>query len=625
MTENKEIRKKVEYTEDTIQTLASLEHIRLRPGMYIGKLGDGSNFNDGIYILLKEVIDNSIDEFIEGNGKKIDIRLDEETKNISVRDYGRGIPHGKVIDCVSVINTGGKFNNDVFQYSVGLNGVGTKAVNALSAYFRVVSYREGKYKEAIFEKGKLISESENSTKEKNGTFIEFLPDPEKFPNYEYNINFITKRMWYYAYLNKGLKIDFNEEIITSKFGLLDLLSDEIETPLYEPIYYSSKKLEFSFTHIGAYGETHFSFVNGQYTADGGTHQAAFREGILKGVNGYSKRPYDGKDIRDGIVGAISIKIKDPNFESQTKNRLGNTEIKSGIVNEVKDFITNFLYKNKETADVIIHKIELNEKIRKELKSVQKEAKEMSKKTSIRIPKLKDCKFHKNDVLTVKMKKKGTWRGDKSLIFLTEGDSAAGSMVAKRDVETQAIFALRGKPLNTYGLKREVIYKNEEFFNIEKALNIQDGIEDLRYDKIVLATDSDPDGLHIRNLLLTFFLSFYEDIVLKGHVYILETPLFRVRNKKETIYCYDERERKAALKKLKKSTNPEITRFKGLGEISPSEFGAFIGEDIRLVKVNIEHLKDIPSTLEFYMGKNTSDRKEYVMSNLDRADENWFRI
>ncbi len=361
---NKETRKKVAYNEDAIQTLASLEHIRLRPGMYIGKLGDGSNFNDGIYVLLKEVIDNSIDEFIEGNGKKIDVKLDEETQMVSVRDYGRGIPHGKVIDCVSVINTGGKFNNDVFQYSVGLNGVGTKAVNALSSYFKVVSYRDGKYKEAIFEKGKLISESENSTTEKNGTFIEFLPDLEKFPEYEYNTNFITKRMWYYAYLNKGLKIDFNEEIITSKFGLLDLLIDEIESPLYEPIYYSSKKLEFVFTHIGAYGETHFSFVNGQYTADGGTHQAAFREAILKAVNSYSKKQYDGKDIRDGIVGAVSIKIKDPNFESQTKNRLGNTEIKSPLIAEVKDFLVNFLYKNKEIADTIIHKIEINEKIRK---------------------------------------------------------------------------------------------------------------------------------------------------------------------------------------------------------------------------------------------------------------------
>ncbi len=604
----------VKYDESKIQTLSSLDHIRLRTGMYIGRLGDGSTYEDGIYILLKEIVDNSIDEYIEGFGKKIII--DIEGTKVSVRDFGRGIPLGKVVDCVSIINTGGKFNSDVFQFSVGLNGVGTKAVNALSESYMVRSVREEKYREVIFSKGKLLEDRSGTTKDPDGTYTEFVPDAEIFKEFEFNFDFITKRLYYYAFLNKGLKIYFNNEKIVSSGGLLDLLTEQVEYPLYEPIYYCSNSLEFVFTHIDSYGESYYSFVNGQYTNDGGTHQSAFREAILKAVNEYGKKLYEAKDVRDGIVGAIAVKVRNPIFESQTKNKLGNTEIKSKIISEVKDFLIDFFYKHPEAAESIFLKIALNEKIRKELKAVQQEAKELSKKTSIRIPKLKDCKYHFNEVPTGR--KKELWRGDESVIFLTEGDSAAGSMISSRDVETQAIFALRGKPLNVLGLKRDVIYKNEEFYNIIKTMNIEDGTDNLRYSKIIIATDSDPDGLHIRNLLLTFFLHFYESLILKGHIYILETPLFRVRNKKETVYCYNENEKTSAVKKL--GADPEVTRFKGLGEISPKEFGRFIGPDMRLIQVSVEHLKDIPDTLEFYMGKNTPDRKSYIMENLDRIEE-----
>lgn len=603
------------YTGDKIQTLSSLEHIRKRPGMYIGRLGDGTNYDDGIYVLLKEIIDNSIDEYIEGYGKKIEIKLEENS--VRVRDYGRGIPLGKVIDCVSKINTGGKFNNEVFQYSVGLNGVGTKAVNALSRDFLVSSFRDGEFVKGVFARGEKISEERGETKEANGTLFEFTPDKELFGEYSYNYDFIKKRILYYSYLNRGLKFYFNDEIIVSKNGLLDLINEEVENYIYEPIYFPLEKYEFVFTHIEAYGERYYSFVNGQYTNDGGTHQSAFREAILKAINEFSKKQYDGKDVRDGICGAIAIKIQEPIFESQTKNKLGNTEIKSEIINTVKPLLIDFFYKNPEITDKIIKKIELNEKIRKELKSVQKEAKEMSKKTSIRIPKLKDCKYHYNDA--VSSKKKSKWRGDESMIFLTEGDSAAGSMISCRDVETQAIFALKGKPKNVFNLKKDQIYKNEELFGIVKALNIEDGIEELRYSKIILATDADPDGLHIRNLLLTFFLQFFEAIVLKGYIYILETPLFRVRNKKQTFYCYDEKEKQNAIKALGKKY--EITRFKGLGEISPKEFKNFISQDqMRLQKVNINHSREIYDTLGFYMGKNTDERRDYIMNNLDRAEE-----
>ncbi|MBN1970100.1 MAG: type IIA DNA topoisomerase subunit B [Candidatus Delongbacteria bacterium] len=605
-------RREVEYDDNAIQTLSSLDHIRKRTGMYIGRQGDGSNYDDGIYILLKEVVDNSVDEFIEGNGKKIEITLTDN--KVSVRDYGRGIPLNSVIKCVSNINTGGKFNNDVFQFSAGLNGVGLKAVNALSVHFRVVSHRDGFIKEAIYSEGVLISEKDGETKEKNGTFIEFLPDEKIFKHYQFNIDYIKKRLWYYAYLNKGLKICFNDEIIMSKGGLEDLISEEVDSPLYQPIYYSSNKLEFVFTHVPVYGENHYSFVNGQYTCDGGTHLSAFREAILKAINEYFKKQYDGKDVRDGIVGAIAIKILEPIFESQTKNKLGNNDVKGWIVNEVKNFLVDYLYKNQDVASLIEEKILLNEKIRKELKSVQKEIKELSKKSSIRIPKLRDCKHHLNDV--VPPRKRSSWRGEESMIFLTEGDSAAGSMINCRDSETQAIFALRGKPLNVYGLKRDAIYKNEEFYNITKALNIEDNFDNLRYAKIVIATDSDPDGLHIRNLLVTFFLQYYEKLVINGLIYVLETPLFRVRNKKKTIYCYNEEEKQSAIIEI--GGKPEITRFKGLGEISPNEFKQFLGENIRLVQVNINRSKEVLSTLEFYMGKNTPERKQYIMENLDRA-------
>lgn len=603
----------VKYDESKIQTLSSLEHIRLRTGMYIGRLGDGSTYEDGIYILLKEIVDNSIDEYIEGYGKKIIIDIVDN--KVSVRDFGRGIPLGKVIDCVSKINTGGKFNSDVFQFSVGLNGVGTKAVNALSESFTVKSFRDGRFKQVIYSKGVLLEESDGKTNEPDGTYTEFIPDSEIFREFKFNFDYITKRLCYYSYLNKGLKLYFNSEKIVSTGGLLDLLTEQVEYPLYEPIYYSSSSLEFVFSHIDSYGESYYSFVNGQYTNDGGTHQSAFREAILKAVNEYGKKQYEAKDVRDGIVGAIAVKVKQPIFESQTKNKLGNTEIKSKIISEVKDFLIDYFYKHQDVADHIFMKIALNEKIRKELRAVQNEARELSKKTSIRIPKLKDCKYHFNEVPTGR--KKDLWRGDESVIFLTEGDSAAGSMISSRDVETQAIFALRGKPLNVQGKKRDVIYKNEEFYNIIKTMNIEDGLDNLRYSKIILATDSDPDGLHIRNLLLTFFLHFYESLILKGHIYILETPLFRVRNKKETIYCYNENEKSQAVKKL--GSDPEITRFKGLGEISPKEFGRFIGPDMRLIQVSVEHIKDIPDTLEFYMGSNTPERRNYIMDNLDRIE------
>lgn len=606
--------KKVAYNEDTIQTLSSLEHIRLRSGMYIGRLGNGSAYDDGIYVLLKEVIDNSIDEFIEGHGKKIHITIEDNL--VSIRDYGRGIPLGKLADCVSKINTGGKFNNEVFQFSVGLNGVGTKAVNALSSSFTAKSFRDGKFKEIQFSKGNLLNENDGFSKEPNGTLISFMADEEVFGKYSYNFEFVKKRLDYYAYLNKGLKLYFNNEIIESRNGLLDLLQNEIEETLYEPIYYHSNQLEFTFTHVDAYGETHYSFVNGQYTNDGGTHQSAFREAILKAVNEFSKKQFDGKDVRDGLVGTIAIKITDPIFESQTKNKLGNTDVRSWIVNEVKNFIIDYLFKNPDIATAIVNKATLNEKVRKELKNVQKEAREMSKKTSIRIPKLKDCKYHLCD--PEKKKTRKDWRGEESSIFLTEGDSAAGSMVSCRDVETQAIFALRGKPKNVFGLKRDEIYKNEELFNIVKSLDIEDSLENLRYNKVIMATDSDPDGLHIRNLLLTFFLTYFENLVIKGHVYVLETPLFRVRDKKQTFYCYNDDEKEKAIKKLKGKA--EITRFKGLGEISPKEFKQFIGPDIRLVQVNIKYLKDIAKTLKFYMGKNTPERKTYIMNNLDRIEE-----
>lgn len=600
-----------QYDESSVKTLDALSHIRLRPGMYIGRLGDGAHPDDGIYIMLKEVIDNSVDEFIMKQGKKIIIDIDEESQTISVRDYGRGIPLGKVVECVSQINTGAKYNDDVFQFSVGLNGVGTKAVNALSSHFVVRSHRDGHFFEAQFTQGILKEKAEGKTKEQNGTYIQFVPDREVFKKFHFQKEYILRRLWHYAYLNTGLNLSFNGEQIESKNGLLDLLNSEVSADdrLYEPLHYRGKMLEFAFLHTQSYGETYFSFVNGQYTADGGTHLSAFREGLLKGVNEYSKKNFQGVDIREGIVGTILVKVKDPIFESQTKNKLGNTDLRAPVVQEVKDAVIDLLYKNPTTANQIIERIVFNEKLRKELANVKKEAKEKQKKISFKIPKLRDCKYHFQD---------GTEHGDKSMIFLTEGDSASASIVASRDPLTQAVFSLRGKPLNVFGMKLDQLYKNEEMFNLMSALNVEDDIGQLRYQKIVLATDADVDGMHIRNLLITFFLTYFEGLVMNGHLFILETPLFKVRNKEKTFYCYSEEERDIAIDKLKKGV--EITRFKGLGEISPNEFKQFISKDIRLIPVAINAFSDIKMTLEFYMGKNTPERKQFIMRNLVNEDE-----
>ncbi|KIA77304.1 DNA topoisomerase 4 subunit B [Parachlamydia acanthamoebae] len=593
------------YDESSVKTLGALEHIRLRSGMYIGRLGDGSHPDDGIYIMVKEVIDNSVDEFIMKHGNRIIIGVDPEQGLISVRDFGRGIPLGKVIDCVSQINTGAKYNDDVFQFSVGLNGVGTKAVNALSSHFLVRSHREGKSMEAVFSQGKLIREKSQKTSEPDGTYVEFIPDKEIFKKYRFEPEYIQKRLWHYAYLNTGLILEYNGQDIYSENGLLDLLNEEVtEDRLYEPLYYRGKLLEFAFLHTQSYGESYFSFVNGQYTSDGGTHLSAFREGILKGVNEYSKKNFQGVDLREGIVGTVAVRIKDPVFESQTKNKLGNTELRGPLVQEVKDAVVNMLYKNSSTANSIIERIVFNEKLRKELAAVKKEAKEKQKKISFKIPKLRDCKYHAQDKADV---------GEKTMIFLTEGDSASASIVASRDPLTQAVFSLRGKPLNVHGMKIDQLYKNEEMFNLMSALNIEDDIENLRYQKVILATDADVDGMHIRNLLITFFLTYFEGLVLNGHLFILETPLFKVRNREKTLYCYSEEERDKAIKQLKKGI--EVTRFKGLGEISPNEFKQFIGKDIRLIPVTISLFSDIKTTLDFYMGKNTPKRKQFIMENL----------
>ena len=591
------------YDESKIKTLSSLEHIRLRSGMYIGRLGSGADPEDGIYVLIKEVVDNSIDEFIMGHGKRIQVELDAEAKVAKIRDYGRGIPLGKIVECVSVINTGAKYNSEVFQFSVGLNGVGTKAVNALSSHFVVRAHREGKFAEATFSKGKLLDQKKGKTTEPDGTYVEFVPDEEIFGSYDFNEDFLKRRMWNYACLNSGLKVGYNGEVYETKMGLLDFLNREVgEDALYEPSYYKSKQLEFSFTHTNHYGESYFSFVNGQFTNDGGTHLSAFREGILKGVNEFYKKSFNGVDVRESILGTVAVKLQSPVFESQTKNKLGNTDVRGWIVNEVKGAVIDWLHKNKPAADTLSSKISQNESLRKELASVKKEAKENAKKISIKIPKLKDSKYHLAD-------KKF---GEETTVFITEGQSAAGSIVSCRDVNTQAIFTLKGKPQNVYGKNKAAIYKNEELYYVMMALGIEESIENLRFNRIVLATDADVDGYHIRNLLLTFFLNYFEELVHAGHVYILETPLFRVRNKSETVYCYSEKERDAALKKIK---GPEITRFKGLGEISPKEFGQFIGDGMRLVKVSLDSIHQVGETLEFFMGKNTPTRREYIMENL----------
>ncbi|MBQ37698.1 MAG: DNA topoisomerase IV [Gemmatimonadaceae bacterium] len=574
--------------------------------MYIGRLGDGSDPDDGIYVLLKEVIDNSIDEFITGNGRKVEVKI--EGDHVRVRDFGSGIPLGKLVECVSVINTGAKYNDEIYQFSVGLNGVGTKAVNALSQSFRVVSYRNGQYAEALFERGDLKKETKKgkAAREPDGTLVEFVPDEEIFGEYEYNVEYVQRRLWNYACLNSGLTLVLNGQKYESKRGLLDLLQREVGTDdakvTYEPAHFRGERLEFAFTHIEGYGETYWSFVNGQYTSDGGTHQSAFREGVLKGVNEFYRKNYSGVDVRDGIAGAVAVKLQEPVFESQTKNKLGNTDVRGWIVNDVKGAVVDFLHKNRAAAESLEQRIANNEKLRKDLNAVKKEAKENARKISMKIPNLRDCKYHLGDRKC----------GDESTIFITEGQSAAGSIVSSRDPNTQAIFVMTGKPQNAYGRGKAEVYKNELLYNLMMALGVEDGIDGLRYNKVVLATDADVDGFHIRNLLLTFFLTYFEDLVVAGHVFILETPLFRVRNKKDTIYCYSDKQREAAQKKVK---GAEVTRFKGLGEISPKEFGQFIGEDIKLVKVAIDKMSEVPETLNFYMGKNTPERREYIMEHM----------
>ena len=602
-----------QYDESKIKTLSSLEHIRKRPGMYIGRLGNGSHPDDGIYILLKEVIDNSIDEFIMGVGDKVDITITDDGV-CRIRDYGRGIPLGKVVECVSVINTGAKYNTDVFQFSVGLNGVGTKAVNALSSDFTVCAFREGKYQKAHFTYGQLSSEKGGKTDEADGTLIEFTPDTDLFPEFSFDLEYIEKRLWRYAYLNAGLKLYFNGNCYHSENGLLDLLADELNgNQLYEPIFFSDKSLEFALTHTDEYGDSYFSFVNGTFTSEGGTHLSAFREGILKGVNEFSGKKFTGKDVRDGIVGTLAVKVQEPVFESQTKNKLGNTEIRSWIVNAVKDIVEDHLYKHPETAELLLDKVQRNERVRRELQSVRREAKAKAKKVALKIPQLKDCKYHPS-------KKKPSRKGRENMIFITEGQSAAGSIVSSRDPMTQAVFSLKGKPMNVYGHRLDLLYKNEEMYSLMRALDIEESVGTLRFDKIILATDADVDGLHIRNLLLTFFLHYFEPLIKLGYVYILETPIFRVRNTKETVYCYSDREKGSAESRLKgrgkAQKRVEVTRFKGLGEISPKEFKQFIGPDMRRRQVRIDTLSEISKVLNFYMGKNTPERRQYIMDHLD---------
>ncbi|GGE91736.1 topoisomerase-4 subunit B [Chishuiella changwenlii] len=607
-----ELNQQANYTEDNIKTLDWREHIRMRPGMYIGKLGDGSSQDDGIYILLKEIVDNCIDEFVMGAGKTIEINLRDE--EVTVRDYGRGIPLGKMVDAVSKMNTGGKYDSQAFKKSVGLNGVGTKAVNALSTNFRVQSVRDGKTRVAEFERGILIEqEDEKETSLRKGTKITFVPDKSIFLNFKFRKEYVDKMLKNYVYLNPGLKIIFNGEEFFSKDGLKDLLKDNIEEEtIYDIIHLKGEDIELAMTHSSkSYSETYYSFVNGQNTTQGGTHLAAFKEAIVKTVREFYNKNYDPADIRKSIIGAISIKVIEPVFESQTKTKLGSNEIGPGLstvrtfVNDfIKTNLDNFLHKNIEVAQAIERKIKQSENERKELSGIRKLARDRAKKVSLHNKKLRDCRQHYNDA-------KAELRLD-STIFITEGDSASGSITKSRSVETQAVFSLRGKPLNSYGLSKKIVYENEEFNLLQAALNIEEGLEDLRYNNVVIATDADVDGMHIRLLIITFFLQFFPELIKEGHLYILQTPLFRVRNKKETRYCYSEEERLKALEEVK---NPEITRFKGLGEISPDEFKHFIGKDIRLEPVMIGKDQTIDELLEFYMGKNTPTRQEFIINNL----------
>ncbi|MBW7951225.1 MAG: type IIA DNA topoisomerase subunit B [Chitinophagaceae bacterium] len=616
-----EIKKITDYTEDDIKSLDWKEHIRLRPGMYIGKLGDGSSSDDGVYVLLKEVIDNCIDEYTMGFGRNIDIAI--ENKVVTVRDFGRGIPLGKVVDVVSKINTGAKYDSKAFQKSVGLNGVGTKAVNALSNYFKVESFRDGKTKVAEFERGVLTKEhKEVATKEPNGTLITFIPDNSIFHNYKFLHEYLDNQLWNYCYLNAGLVINFNGKKYVSKNGLLDLLNRKTnEAELRYPIIHlKGEDIEVAISHNNDYGEDIYSFVNGQYTTQGGTHYQAFREGYVKAVREFFKKDYDTADIRQSIVAAISVRVQEPVFESQTKTKLGSSVVHEGgpsMKKFIEDFLAkefdNFLHKNPSVAEALKKRIEQSEKERKELSGIRKLANERAKKANLHNKKLRDCRIHLNDDPPIKNKDEFLELQNKSTIFITEGDSASGSITKARNVDTQAVFSLRGKPLNSYGLSKKIVYENEEFNLLQHALNIEDGLEGLRYKNIVIATDADVDGMHIRLLLMTFFLQFFPDLVKQNHVYILETPLFRVRNKQETIYCYDETEKKNAIEKL--TGKPEITRFKGLGEISPEEFERFINEDMRLQPVLLDKGDHIQQLLEYYMGKNTPQRQEFIIDNL----------
>jgi topoisomerase-4 subunit B len=615
-----------EYNESSIKSLDWREHIRLRPGMYIGKLGDGSAKDDGIYVQVKEVIDNSIDEHMMGYGKNIDVKITDQ--RVTVRDFGRGIPLGKVIDCVSKINTGGKYDSGAFQKSVGLNGVGTKAVNALSNYFKVQSFREGQTKLAEFKKGIITHDARLAkSDERNGTLIVFEPDNTMFKNYHFIPEYLDDLMWNYAFLNAGLTVNYNGKKFYSKDGLLDLLKqksdpEEIRYPI---IHFKGNDIEVAITHGNQYGEEYYSFVNGQHTTQGGTHLAAFREGIVRGVRDFYKKEFDASDIRASIIAAIAVRVQEPVFESQTKTKLGSTNMAPegpSVRNFVGDFVSKeleiYLHKNPTVADALLKRISQSERERKEIAGIKKLANERAKKANLHNKKLRDCRFHFDE-------QKGE-RSKESVIFITEGDSASGSITKSRDVETQAVFSLRGKPLNCFGLTKKVVYENEEFNLLQHALNIEDGLDGLRYNKVIISTDADVDGMHIRLLLMTFFLQFFPDLVKAGHVYILETPLFRVRNKKETIYCYSQEEKQAAMGKL--GSKPEITRFKGLGEISPEEFGTFIGENIRLQPVLLGKDAHLVKILEFYMGKNTPDRQDFIIDNLrvemDRVKEDEFK-
>lgn len=601
------------YNEESIRSLDWKEHIRLRPGMYIGKLGDGSSQDDGIYVLLKEVVDNAIDEFVMGHGKTIDISIKDQV--VSVRDYGRGMPLGKLIDCVSKINTGAKYDSKVFKKAVGLNGVGSKAVNALSKYFKAQSVRDGRTKIVEYDSGNLVEDhAEQDSDERNGSLIAFTPDESIFGKYHYLSEYIEQQLWNYVYLNRGLTIRFNGQSFYSKNGLHDLLSNVINGShqLYPIIHIKEDDFECAFTHTSKqYGEEYYSFVNGQHTTQGGTHQATFREALVKTIREFYKKDFDASDIRSSIVAALSIKIVEPVFESQTKTKLGSTHIEAGgtsIRNYINDIVKrnldNYLHINTDTAEALYRKILQSEKERKELANIKKLAKDSVKKASLHNKKLRDCRLHYNS---------NDNRRLETTLFITEGDSASGSITKSRDVNTQAVFSLKGKPLNCYGLSKRIVYENEEFNLLQTALNIEEDLENLRYNNIVVATDADVDGMHIRLLLLTFFLQFYPDLVKSGHVYILQTPLFRVRNKKKTIYCYSEEERVAAISEL--GQNPEITRFKGLGEISPDEFKHFIGPKMRLDPVILRKASEIQEALDFYMGRNTPERQQFIMKNL----------